>query len=193
MDPVNCNTFSQWWHAAKSNAVYAEAYGEYGSPQDLWENSKTCAHMFWLLRAIGYTNGPKLRLFAAACANRHKGLFGPAALWAVHIARRFAGGRVTDEELDAARAAVEKEKTERLTALADDWRGQMYRDAVYYAESSACHTLALFTDDPVWDAKEAEEAACHFAPSGKWEAKELRRRITWGEIAPLVAARFTDA
>ena len=99
----------------------------------------------------------ELRLFAADCAERglKKAKVKDERSWnAIAVARRFAIGEATADELDAARAAA--------------WDAA--RDAAWAAARDAAWAAA-------WDAAWAAARDAARAAETKWQRKQLQRRI----------------
>ena len=84
---------------------------------DVWENCPRSEWLLWISDAIDQRHDDRtMRLFAVWCARntpladgRVTGelLTDPRSLAALDVAERYAAGKATDEELDAARAAAE--------------------------------------------------------------------------------------
>jgi hypothetical protein len=112
-----------------------------------------------LLRRLEGWNERTARLFAADCAERVVHLCDdPRPRHAIGVARRYAGGEATAEELDAARDAAWD------AAWAADW------DAARAAERAAARDARAAARDAAWDARDARAAERAAAWAAAWAA-----------------------
>ena len=80
-----------------------------------WQNCRRADWMIWLLKRMGYKDPKNYRLIACACV-RDTPLTDGRKVWdlltdersrtGVEVSERFANGEVTEQEMDAARAAA---------------------------------------------------------------------------------------
>ena len=102
---------TQWLTADDNLICEAEPRGEYLGPY----GGKVCCTSARILRVVGKCSAKMLRLFACDCAERalaHVAEPDSRSIAAIAVARRFANGEVTADQLaaawDAARAAEEE-------------------------------------------------------------------------------------
>lgn len=133
----------------------------------------------WCLRAVENCD-PEIRLFAIWCARRVEHLIsGPRSREALDVAKRFARGKATDEELKAARKAAlyaaraAKTASASAAAAAASWAAAetaTVRAAVESAAAAASRAAAETAGRFAANARAAERAAERAA-----QADELRR------------------
>lgn len=158
------------------------------SLQEAWEKCPRPEWMLWWLKKLGYDDARELRLFACWCVRQvWDAVTDPQCRVAVEVAERYARGEATVEEFEKAGVDASRAAYDIWCYWADgmaykgDWR-------VHYAASeTACFTgsnyaavLGIVRDATVADDPSAEQTAI------RAQADELRRRIPWSTIEPLL-------
>lgn len=145
--------------------------------EELWHACEAPDWLLWGLDALGFQGETKLRLFAAACAERARPLWDtPEGAEAVAVARRFAEGKASRSELVAARDAA----TAARAALPERTDTTEARLAAASAAIACLRDLAM---DAAMDASRESARVAYWEPDipgswpeeGKWQANELRR------------------
>ena len=154
--PVLCES---GWHGMRERDVLEHLPGILGAQLWVVETKGTIVHgddkfaasQMRLVEHIGTTDERNLRLFAADCAEDVLGLFEPEypndsrPRTAIEVARRFANGEATQEELAAARAAARDAARDaaRAAAWAAAWAAAgAARDAARAAAWAAAWAAA---------------------------------------------------
>lgn len=170
--PATAIEFRQWLFRNDAWADVRE-WAKGRTLKEAWETCPRADWMLWLLQHLGYVDDHTLRLFACWCAQQVWNLLhDPRSRAAVNVAKRYARGDATVEELAAAETAA----------------NAAIRDANSFAPSAVCdaaHTAAYTTAENATSA--AAEAAYSAARDTSAtpatfrlaQANELRRRIPW--------------
>jgi hypothetical protein len=152
----------------------------------------------------GKTSDRKLRLFACACCQRSWTFIEPASQEVVATAARFADGRATEEELDAARMRAEVQigddpfvirafGFEAVVAVTLMPALEAARATLRATLASARQNVA-YADLPGFDSHRAESAAVR---GELWDQCELLRHIVGNPFRPVVVdpawLRWQDA
>ena len=158
--PVLCRS---GWHFVEERDVLAHLPKALGA--ELWEveargvvvvgDDKSCATSLRLVRLVGTTTAKNLRLFACDVAEDALSTVevpDPRSVAVIEVARRFARGEATTEELDAAWAAawIAECAAERAAA----WTAA--RASAWAAESAAAWAAERAS---AWAAERAAESA----------------------------------
>jgi hypothetical protein len=147
--------------------------------EELWFACEAPDWLLWGLDALGFQGETKLRLFAAACAERARPLWDtPEGAQAIGVARRFAEGKASRGELVAAREAATSARA-ALPERADT------TEATLAAASAAIACLRDVAMDAAMDASRESARVAYWDPDikgswpeeGQWQANELRRIV----------------
>jgi len=148
---------------------------------------KCACHQARLVRRVEQWNGRNLRLFAADCAEHVLPIFEKAhpndkrPREAIVVARRYASGEATDQELDAAWDAARDAAWDAAGAAAwatvGDATWATARDAARDAAWAAARATAWAT---VGDATWATVGAAARAAEYKWQSERLRQYLGIG-------------
>lgn len=132
----------------------------------------------------GVIDDRTLRLFACDCAERalererKAGRKPHADSWkAIEVARRFADGKATNEELKAARSAAAAASNASNAAAAYAYAAAAYAAAYAYAASNAS---AAYASNAAASAAYAANAAAAYAAERRWQVERLVQMLKGG-------------
>jgi len=143
--------------------------------------SELCARRVRLIRRVESWNERTARLFAVWCARRALALIpdpDPRSVAAVDTSERFAYGRATAGELDAARAAAWDVASDKSRAAQDADRDAAWRvsRANWAVAGAACAAAQAAARDPVVAARDASRN--HYWAAA-WLADKAAGRLDW--------------
>ena len=157
-----------------------------------WNKCPRPDWMLWALDKIGYRDNRILRLYACACVRGTPTSKG--TVWdllpdersknAVVVAERFAEGKATEEERDAAWAAAGAAAWATAGAAA---RAAARAAAGAAAGDAAGDAARAAAGDAAWAAAGAAAGAAAWDAARAWQADKLRKFISWEEISPLLS------
>jgi hypothetical protein len=191
---VNLDGLLQWLQP-ESVVWEAEGKGQSDGPDD---EGKSVYESVRLVRRVAVVDDRLLRLFAADCAERVLHLipepYRTTCANTIEVARRFAEGKATRDELaaagdaagaavwaaaraavwDAARAAAWDAAWDAARAAAWDAAWDAARAAVWAAARAAARDAARAAAwDAAWDAARAAAGAAAWAAERQWQTKRL--------------------
>ena len=151
----------------------------------MWETCQRPDWMLWGLGQIGYSDDRVMRLYACACVRGTPAAKG--TVWdlltdkrsknAVEVAERFAEGKATVEERDAAGAAAGDATRAAWDAGDAAW-------AARAAARDAAGDAAWAAARAAWAAGDAARAA-----AWAWQADKLREMLPWSEVEKVIKSR----
>jgi len=170
-----------------------------GEPDDLWAACQRGDWLLWLLVAVGYDKRV-IRHIACDCAEGVLPIYELAhpddrrPRDCIAVARRYADGEATEEEMAAARVAAVDAARASARAAAED----AAEDAAWAAADAAAWAAAEdaagaaakdAADDAVWAAVWAAADAAAVDAARARQADIIRARVSWADVEALLAQK----